>query len=145
MENVLRTQPKDILIEEVPSSLLPMKPEYKVILAVSKSFRNYNLYKEKVKHFLSEKMKTHTLVIIAGASKLTDKLTDKLSQEIDFIKEPHKAEWNRYGQGAISVSNDEMTSCADAVIVFWDGQSFGIKNLLEFAKQKNIKTAVVRY
>lgn len=135
-----------IFVEEVPPSPCPMKPEYKVILAVSKTFRNYKLYKEKVKHILSEKMKTHTIVILTGASILTDELTDKLSEEIDFIKEPHKADWDRYGQeDAISVSNDEMTSCADAVIAFWDGQSYSIMNLLEFAKQKNIKTAVVRY
>ena len=150
MKNALGTQPEDILIEEVlpsPFSVKPeyMKPKYKVVLSVSKSFRNYKLFKEKVKYFLSEKMKTHTLVVITGASKLTDVLTDKLSKEIDFIKEPHEAHWDRYGQDAISVSNDEMTSCADAVIVFWDGQSFGISNLLEFAKQKNIKTAIVRY
>lgn len=144
-ENVHTIQPENILIEEVPSSSLPMKPEYKVILAVSNSFRNYKLYREKVIYFLSEKMKTHSLVILMGASKLTDKLTDKLSEEIDFIKEPHEAEWDKYGEDAIIKSNDEMTNNADALILFWNGSSPAIKNLIEFAEQKKLKTAIVRY
>ena len=64
---------------------------------------------------------------------------------ISVIKEPHDADWGKYGQDAIRVSNDEMTTYADALIAFWDGQSLGIKNMIDLAKQKNIKVAVVKY
>lgn len=135
----------DYIIEEVASSSLQMKPEYKVILAVSRSFNNYVMFKEKVLYYLSDKIKTHSIVILTGASRMTDELTDKLSEEIDFIKEPHEADWGKYGQDAISISNDEMTNSADALIAFWDGSSPGIKNMIEYANQKGIKVAVIQY
>lgn len=71
--------------------------------------------------------------------------TDKLSEEIDFIKEPHATDWGKYGQKAISVSNDEMTNFADALIAFWDGKSSGIRNLIERANKKDIKVAVIPF
>ncbi len=137
----------DFYIEEVTGSIINSKKEYKVILAVSKSFNNYDLFKEKFVYYLSEKMKTMSLVVITGASILTDMYINKLSMEsgIDFIKEPHQANWAKYGQDAVSVSNEEMTSSADALIAFWDGRSQAIKNMLELAKKKKLKHAVVRY
>ena len=39
----------------------------------------------------------------------------------------------------------KMTNSADALIAFWDGKSGGIKNLIDHAKQKGIKIAVVEY
>ena len=133
------------IIEEVSIPSKQMKPEYKVILAVSRTFNDYKLFKDKVLNYLSNKIKSHNVVIITGASKLTDMFTDKLSEEIDFIKEPHEAEWGKYGQNAISISNDEMTSLADALIAFWDGTSPGIKNLIEYANKKGIKVAVIPF
>lgn len=138
-------KPEDIFIEEVVTPPYFEKPEYKVILAVSRSFKDYDLFKEKFLFYLSEKMNTHTLVVITGASRLTDLFTDKLLKDVNFIKEPHDADWGKYGQDAIRVSNDEMTTYADALIAFWDGQSLGIKNMIDLAKQKNIKVAVVKY
>lgn len=135
----------DYFIEEVGASSQQLKPEYKVILAVSRSFNNYGLYKEKVLHYLSGKIKTHSIVILTGASRLTDEFTNKLSEEIDFIKEPHEADWGKYGQEAISKSNAEMTNSADALIAFWDGSSPGIKNMIDHANQKGIKVAVIQY
>lgn len=137
--------PDDYIIEEVSISSKQMKPEYKVILAVSRTFNDYGLFKDKVLHYLSDKKKTHNVVIITGASRLTDMFTDKLSEEIDFIKEPHETDWGKYGQKAISVSNDEMTNFADALIAFWDGKSSGIRNLIERANKKDIKVAVIPF
>lgn len=131
--------------EEVAPSSLPMKPEYKVIIAVSKSFREYMFIKNKCQYYLSEKMKTHTIVILTGASKLSDEFIRKLSNDMDFITEPHETNWNKYGQeAAISKSNEEMTSNADALIAFWDG-STGIKDMIDHARQKKIKVAIVDY
>lgn len=132
--------------EEVAPSSLPMKPEYKVIIAVSKSFSDYQLFKSKCQYYLSEITKTHTIVILTGASKLSDEFIRKLSNDMNFITEPHEANWAKYEKGeAICRSNDEMTSNADALIAFWDGISTGIKDMLERAKQKKIKVAIVDY
>lgn len=131
--------------EEVTLNPLSEKPEYKVIIAVGRYFDNYNLFKKKILYFLSEKVKTHLIVFIEFDSGFTSYLTEQLSKDLDFIIEPHSAEWGRYGSDAIKISNDEMTTEADALIAFWDGKSFGIGNLVNQAQKKGIKCAVINY
>lgn len=134
---------EDYIIEEVTLPPSPMKPEYKVILATSRNFTDYNLLKEKYLYYLSEKKKTHSIIVIRGGSWWTDYLTDTLSQDLNFITEPYEADWGKYGQETIHIFNDEITSVADALIAFWDGKSTGVKDMIEQAKQKGKKVAVV--
>ena len=97
-------------------------------------------------YYLSEKMKTHTLIVMSGASKVTDYLIDQLSNEIEFILEPHEASWEKYERTeAIRKANEEMTNSANAIIAFWDGKSFGIADLIEQAKKKNVIIRIVQY
>ena len=138
--------PEGFYVEEVASSIVPMKKEYKVILAVSPYFHNYALFKEKILYYLSNKMNTFSLVVITDRSESTNQLTEMLSKDVDFIIERHEIDWNKYNiLDAIKISYDEMTSYADALIAFWDGKSMNVKNMIEIAERKNIKVAVVRY
>lgn len=134
---------KNYVIEEVTELSSSMKPEYKVILAVSRSFENYKLFREKILHYIKEKRKTHNIIFITGASMLTDIFTREFTEEFGFNTEPHRADWGKYGQAAMSKANDEMTSTADALIAFWDGKSTGLKNLINQAKKKGIKVAII--
>lgn len=134
--------PDEFFIEGVTLEPLLNKPEYKVILGASRSFNNYDLFKEKTKYYLSDKIKNNSLVVITGSSRQSDMLIEKLSEDIMFLKEPFETDWDKYGQDkrkVIDEANDKMTSAADALIAFWDGKSGGIKNLIEHAKQKGIK------
>lgn len=145
-ENAVFYNPNDYFIEGVTLEPLSNKPEYKVILAACRSFNNYDLFKEKIRYYLSDIIKKYSLVVITGFSKQSDTLITRLSEELMFLKEPFKTEWDKYGQDkrkAIDEANDKMTSSADALIAFWDGKSVGIKNLIEHAKQKKIKMAVI--
>jgi len=138
----------DFSIETAIRQPLSNKPEYKVIIAASRSFSNYNFFKEKTQYFLSNIIKNNSLVIISGVSKQSDMLIARLSEDIMFVKEPYETDWDKYGQDkikAINESNEKMTSSADALIAFWDGKSVGIKNLIEHAKQKGIKVKVIEY
>lgn len=134
---------EDLHVEEV--TLLPpsIKPEYKVILTASRSFDDYALFKEKFLYYLSDKIRTHSLVIIT-TSMVANWLTDALSKEIDFIRKPHYAEWQQFGQEAINISNNEITNYADALIAFWDGRSSGIRDLIAKAHNKGLKVKVIK-
>lgn len=134
---------KDVVVEEVTALSSAMKPEFKVILAVSPSFENYILYRQKILHYIKEKRKTHNIIFITGASWVTDIFTREFIEEFGFNTEPHRADWGKYGQAAMSKANDEMTSAADALIAFWDGKSTGLKDLINQAEKKGIKVAVV--
>lgn len=137
--------PDNYVIEEITSPSLSRKREYKVILAAGNDFSDYALYKKKILFYLSNKIKTHSIVVLTGASRLTDIYTKRLSEDIDFIKEPHEADRGRYGLDAIRISNEEMTASADALIAFWNGKSSGIKTMIESAKRRGIKVAIVKF
>jgi len=134
---------EDLNVEEVTMLPSSMKPEYKVILTASRSFDDYAFFKERFLYYLSAKLRTHSLVIIT-TSMVANLLADRLSKEIDFIKEPHNAEWQQFGQDAIYISNDKITNSADALIAFWDGRGGGIRDLIEKAQNKGLKVKVIK-
>ena len=63
---------------------------------------------------------------------------------IDY-KVPYKtfpADWEKYGRKAGPIRNVQMGDYADALIAIWDGKSRGTKHMIEYAKQKKLKTVV---
>lgn len=49
------------------------------------------------------------------------------------------AEWYKFGKAAGPMRNTEMAKYADALILVWDGQSRGSKNMLEIARRFGLK------
>ena len=121
------------------------KEEYRVIIAGSSGFDDYTLFENKCNHFLSEKIKTHNIVILSGTSYKTYRVINQYSYEHNFITIPFNAEWGKYGENAVNISNEKMINCADAVIAFWDGKSKFTENLIDMAKSKGLPTVVVKF
>lgn len=120
------------------------KEEYRVIIAGSSGFDDYTLFENKCNHFLSEKIKTHNIIILSGTSSRISSIINWYSYEHNLITIPFDAEWEKYGQCAGNISNEKMINCADAVIAFWDGKSKFTKNLIDMAKAKGLPTVVVK-
>lgn len=121
------------------------KQQYRVIIAGGRYFENYDLVKEKCDYFLSEKKKTHQLIVVSGHATGADSLGERYAKENDLQCELHPADWDRFGKSAGPKRNAEMAEVANALIAFWDGQSRGTKNMIELAKSKRLKVAIVRY
>lgn len=120
------------------------KEEYRIIIAGSSGFDDYTLFENKCNHFLSEKIKTHNIIILSGTSSRISSIINWYSYEHNLITIPFDAEWGKYGQCAGNISNEKMINCADAVIAFWDGKSKFTKNLIDMAKAKGLPTVVVK-
>ena len=122
-----------------------MKEKFKVIIAGSRDFNNYDLLVSKCDYFLSEKQKTHDIVIISGTARGADKLGERYAKEYGYEIDAHPADWDKYGKSAGYKRNQEMAEVADAVICFWDGNSKGTKHMVDIAKEKNLMCKVIRY
>lgn len=120
------------------------KEEYRVIIAGSSGFDDYTLFENKCNHFLSEKIKTHNVIILSGTSYRITNIINQYSYEHNLITVPFNAEWGKFGQSAGNISNEKMINCADAVIAFWDGKSKFTENLIDTAKAKGLPTVVVK-
>lgn len=137
----------DVYVEEVFSTN-KSKNGFRVIIAGSKSFSNYKMFKERCDHYLSEKMKECAIIIITGTSMNTKELIERYAKSRSLLIEYCDANWDRYGQNAAYVSNEEMLENADAVIAFSginDHEATVTNSLIKSAKSKNIRVRVVKY
>lgn len=118
---------------------------YKVIIAGGRHFDNYQLLKEHCDYYLQNKMKEYQIIVISGHAAGADTLGERYAQERGLPLDAHPADWKAHGKSAGYVRNKEMAEVADALIAFWDGVSRGTKNMINLAKSKGLKVAIVRY
>lgn len=115
----------------------------KIIIAGSRNFNNYQKLKQECDKFLQD---YKNIEIVSGAHyKGADKLGEQYASEkkIKIIKFP--ADWIKYGKAAGPKRNNQMAIYADALIAFWDGKSKGTKNIIQLAKQRQLKTRIILF
>lgn len=76
--------------------------------------------------------------VIHGAARGIDLAADSVCRGVHPIR-VFPAEWGKYGNRAGPIRNAQMADVADALILVWDGQSRGSKNMLETARRKGLK------
>ena len=124
--------------------IIDLISKYRVIIAGCRDFNDYELLKEKCDYFLQDEKK-EDVVIISGHASGADALGERYAQERGFQLETFPADWKAHGWAAGPIRNARMSSAANALIAFWDGKSRGTKNMIETAKNHNLKVVVVRY
>lgn len=134
---------ENVAITEVKQISPKCKEPYRVIVAGSSYFRDYDKFKEKCDYYLSSKMKTNDVFILVGTSVNTKEMIREYCKERDLVYVPFEAEWGCYERDAPKVCTECMLKHADAAIAFWDGKSWHTKHLIDSARQKGIKVAVV--
>ena len=90
--------------------------QYRVIIAGTRTFNDYNLLKESCEYLLQESMEKHQIIIVSG-----------------------------HGRAAGPIRNKEMANNADALIAFWDGQSRGTRSMINLARKMGLQVAICRY
>ena len=119
--------------------------EFRVIIAGGRQFNDYGLLSAKCDGILSQKRMTHKIIIISGTARGADTLGERYARERGYTVERFPADWNTLGKRAGYVRNCQMADNADALIVFWDGESPGTKNMVEIARERNLAVRVIRY
>lgn len=115
---------------------------FKVIVAGTKTFNNYELLKEKLDFYLRDK---YPVLIISGGAEGADKMGERYAQEHGHSIMIVNADWQQYGKAADPRRNELMAQKAEACIVFFDGQSRGTTNMIENARKYGLKLRIVRY
>ena len=131
-----------LVIKDRPKADLATK-EYRLVIAGSRDFNDYALLSKAVDKHLSDKVDDAKIIIISGTAPGADQLGERYAKEKGYKLECYPADWGHYGKAAGPVRNMNMANVADGVIVFWDGESSGTKNMIETAKAKNIPCTVV--
>ena len=118
---------------------------FRVIIAGTRDFSNYELLKEKCDNILSTKRQDSNIVILSGTAKGADRLGERYARERGFQLRCFPADWDKDGNKAGPIRNAKMADNADALIAFWDGTSRGTAHMIMTAKEKGLATRVINY
>ena len=124
---------------------------YKIIIAGSRDFHDYELLKLEANKFINEYKTTlsnlddNSISIVSGHARGADKLGEQYAREHSYFCYVMPADWDKHGKRAGYLRNASMAKEANALIAFWDGQSRGTYHMIELAKKENLKIKVVTY
>lgn len=122
-----------------------MQPEFKVIVAGTRSFDDYDLLCRKLDGMLVNKKHTHRIVILSGGAKGADALGERYARERGYGLQVYPADWDAHGKAAGPMRNEAMVKCANAAVFFWDCVSNGTRDCLKKARERKIPIRVVCY
>jgi len=80
--------------------------------------------------------------VLCGGAQGVDKLGEQYALAHNIPIEYYPADWKTHGKAAGPIRNSQMAENAEALILIWDGQSRGSKDMLAKAQAKNLKTYV---
>lgn len=121
---------------------------YKLIVAGSRSIRDYGLFVE----FLEDALRLwraggdlaglEVAEIVSGnAWAGVDPMGEQYAKEHGIPIKLFPAQWSSLGLAAGPIRNREMADYADALFLLWDGESSGSKNMLGAAEIAGLKVA----
>lgn len=119
------------------------KPEFRVIIAGTRDFNDYQLLRDKCDAILSAKRQDSNIVIVSGTARGADRLGERYARERGYEIRQFPADWLNDEKKAGPIRNAKMADNADALIAFWDGQSRGTKNMIETAKRKGLAVRTI--
>ncbi|MCC8068748.1 MAG: DUF2493 domain-containing protein [Ruminococcus sp.] len=104
---------------------------FRVLIAGSRTFNDYPLLCEEMKNFY----RVHITEIVCGMAKGADSLGEKWAREHRVKVTYFPALWDKYGKSAGIIRNHQMGDYADFLLAFWDGESHGTKDMIEYMKK----------
>ena len=119
------------------------KPEFRVIIAGTRDFSNYQLLRDKCDAILSAKGQDSNIVVVSGTARGADRLGERYARERGYQIRQFPADWLNDEKKAGPIRNAKMADNADALIAFWDGQSRGTKNMIDTAKRKGLAVRTI--
>lgn len=115
----------------------------KVIIAGGRDFDDYEMLKNKCDHLLSNLF--GDIEIVSGTASGADKLGERYATEKGYPIKHFPADWAKEKRSAGIVRNIQMAEYSDFLIACHDGFSRGTNHMIEVAKEKGLKVAIIKY
>lgn len=110
----------------------------KVIIAGGRDFDSYELLAKTMKEI------NNVTEIVCGKARGADTLGEQWAKENNIPVTYFPALWN-LGRDAGIKRNHQMGDYADYLVAFWDGESRGTKDMIDYMKRLGKKGTVVTY
>lgn len=122
-----------------------MREDFRVIIAGTRTFDDYEFLCYHCDYFLSEMRKKRRIVIVSGRANGADQMGERYARERGYSLRTYPANWERYGNRAGPIRNELMAQNADALIAYWDGRSPGTKNMIDMARDYGLLVRIKIY
>lgn len=96
--------------------------------------RGLNIPEEKIIRDI--KKITENPVIISGGAKGTDTQAKRAAEKMGWDYIEYLPEYEKYGKPAPVIRNKKIIDQAEYIIAYWDGESKGTTQAVEYAKKK---------
>lgn len=117
---------------------------FKVIVAGSRGFTDYDLLCAKLDRMLS-KVTTREIIIVSGTARGADQMGEQYAKDRGYRCLRLPADWQKFGKRAGYMRNEDMARIADAAVLFWDGKSPGTKHMSDLADKYELQKRIVNY
>lgn len=121
--------------------------KFRVIIAGSRSYDDYNTLTEECDRILSLKVvdADTEIVVVSGHASGADALGERYAQERGFGLETFPADWTKFGRAAGPIRNAQMASVAHALIAFPKAGEVnrGTKNMVDLAVRKGLQIRII--
>lgn len=117
---------------------------FKLIVAGSRGFNDYDFLKEKLDYLLNDIKHNHEIEFVSGDAYGADKLGERYAKENNYKVTYFKPDWS-VGKSAGYIRNNEMAKYVSpdgGCVVFWKNKSKGSKHMIDLAKIYNLKLRV---
>lgn len=115
---------------------------FRVILSVPREFRNYALLCQTMDKLLAQ-IHDH-IVIVCGQDACLDNLCEKYAHERHYKLHLFPSDWERWGDAADYIRNEEMGDAADALVAFFDGKCRQVKQMIDIGHRNGLNVRTVK-
>ena len=110
----------------------------KVGIVGSREFKNYELFSDIMKQYLSD-----ISWVVSGGAPGADSLAEKWAKENKKMLTIYPADCLNLGKRAGYVRNTDIVKNSDMIIAFWDGNSKGTKHTIGLAQKMGKECKII--
>lgn len=119
--------------------------EFKLIVAGGRDFNNSEVLSRTICQLAHGEYANMAISIVSGMARGADSLGYLFAIKHNVVKYQFPADWNQYGKRAGMIRNKAMGDFADGLLAFWDGQSRGTKQMIEYMRSLGKPVHIVNY
>ena len=119
--------------------------EFKLIVAGGRDFNNYELLRRALFAIADVELADREVSIVSGMARGADALGVRFARENNVKLHEFPADWDRHGKCAGFIRNHAMGDVADGLLAFWDGQSKGTNDMIQYMQSKSKLVNIVNY
>ena len=115
---------------------------FKLIVAGSRNFNNYDFLKEKLDYLLMNI--NDEIEIVSGRAKGADLFGEAYAKERGYKIAKFPADWT-IGKTAGFIRNEDMAKYSNACVVFSVNNSSGSKHMIKMSEKYNLKLRIYKF